>query len=69
MSFAVAKRSAGFFAMAFMMMASSPGSMSGLISRGGTGRSFTCFKATLTASGPSNGSCPVVASYSTMPSE
>ena len=69
MSFAVAKRSAGFFAMAFMMMASSAGSMSGLISRGGTGRSLTCFMATLTASGPSNGKRPVADSYSTMPSE
>ena len=69
MSCAVAKRSAGFFAMARMMMASSAGSMSGLISRGGAGRSFTCFMATLTASGPSKGSLPVAASYSTMPSE
>ena len=69
MSLAVAKRSAGFFSMAFMMMASSDGSMSGLISRGGTGRSFTCFMATLTASGPSKGRWPVHASYMTTPSE
>ena len=55
--------------MAFMMMASSAGSMSGLISRGGTGRSLTCFMATLTASGPSNGKRPVADSYSTMPNE
>ena len=43
--------------------------MSGLISLGRTGASWTCFMATLTASGPSKGSLPVAASYMTMPSE
>ena len=69
MSFAVAKRSAGFFCMAFTMMLSRPGSMSGLKSLGRGASSFTCFIATLIASGPSKGSLPVAASNSTTPSE
>ena len=69
MSFAVAKRSAGFFCMAFTMMLSRPGSMSGLKSEGSGGSSLTCFMATLMASGPSKGSLPVAASKSTTPSE
>ena len=36
---------------------------------GGVGSSFTCCMATDTASGPSKGSLPVAASYSTIPSE
>ena len=69
MSRAVAKRLSGVLSSAFMMMSSSAASMAGFTWLGGTGCSWTCFMATLTASGPSNGSLPVAASYSTMPSE
>ena len=40
-----------------------------MMALGGSGSSCTCIIATLTASGPSKGSFPVVASYMTTPSE
>ena len=50
-------------------MRSRSGSTRGFTLLGGTGISFTCLRATVMASSPSNGTRPVAHSYMTTPSE
>lgn len=69
MEWAERKRSAGFFIIALRMICDTPTGMESTRSRGFGGSSLTCMAATAIGLSALNGSVPVTASYSRIPTE